>query len=233
MTDHLRFSSDELNLAAYRLETKQPQDVIAWGIEQFGTKIVLASSFGAEDVVLIDMLHKLAPDTPIFYLDTGKHFPETLMTRDRLQERYGMSFIQVLPKLSLEEQAAQYGDQLWEIEPNLCCQLRKVEPLADILSTYSAWITGIRREQAPTRALAKKVEWDEKFQLVKLNPLADWTMEQVWSYIRAHDVIYNPLHDQHYPSIGCSVCTRPVKPGEDPRAGRWSGFAKTECGLHK
>ncbi|USG64297.1 phosphoadenylyl-sulfate reductase [Brevibacillus ruminantium] len=233
MTYHGRFSREELNLTAYRLENKQPQDVIAWGVEQFGTDIILASSFGAEDVVLIDMLHQLAPQTPIFYLDTGKHFPETLETKDRLEERYGMSFIQVLPKLSLEEQEAAYGEKLWEREPNLCCQLRKVEPLTEILSKYSAWITGIRREQAPTRANAKKVEWDEKFQLVKLNPLADWTREQVWSYIRTNDVIYNPLHDRHYPSIGCSVCTRPVAPGEDPRAGRWSGFDKTECGLHK
>lgn len=233
MTHQRRFSDAELNVTAYRLETKHPQDVLVWGIEQFGTEIVLASSFGAEDVVLIDMLHKLAPKTPIFYLDTGKHFPETLSTRDRLQERYGISFIQKLPALTLEEQAERYGDKLWEREPNLCCKLRKVEPLREILSTYSAWITGIRREQAPTRANAKKVEWDEKFQLVKLNPLADWTQEDVWTYIRSHDVVYNPLHDRHYPSIGCSVCTRPVMPGEDPRAGRWSGFSKTECGLHK
>ncbi|MEJ8547749.1 phosphoadenylyl-sulfate reductase [Brevibacillus borstelensis] len=233
MTHYRRFSDEELNGTAYRLETKQPQDVIAWGIEHFGTKIALASSFGAEDVVLIDMLSKLAPRTPVFYLDTGKHFPETLATKDRLQERYGITFIRVLPALTLEEQAEKYGDKLWEAEPNLCCKLRKVEPLGEILSTYNAWMTGIRREQAPTRANTKKVEWDEKFQLVKLNPLADWTQEDVWAYIRSHDVVYNPLHDRNYPSIGCSVCTRPVKPGEDPRAGRWSGFSKTECGLHK
>lgn len=224
---------EELQVMAYRLESKSPQDVLVWAMEEYGSGLVLASSFGAEDVVLIDMLHKLAPTVPVFYLDTNKHFKETYETRDRLQERYGASFFQVLPQLTLEEQAAKHGDRLWEKDPNLCCQIRKVEPLQRILAEYEAWITGIRREQSPTRANAKKVEWDEKFNLVKFNPLADWTHNQVWEYIHQHDVPYNPLHDQHYPSIGCEVCTRQVMPGEDPRAGRWSGFAKTECGLHK
>ncbi|WP_252989814.1 phosphoadenylyl-sulfate reductase [Brevibacillus panacihumi] len=224
---------EELQVIAYRLESKSPQDVLVWAMEEYGSSLVLASSFGAEDVVLIDMLHRLAPTVPVFYLDTNKHFKETYETRDRLQERYGASFLQVLPQLTLEEQAAKHGDRLWEKDPNLCCQIRKVEPLQRILAEYEAWITGIRREQSPTRANAKKVEWDEKFNLVKFNPLADWTHNQVWEYIHQHDVPYNPLHDQHYPSIGCEVCTRQVMPGEDPRAGRWSGFAKTECGLHK
>lgn len=224
---------EELQVIAYRLESKSPQDVLVWAMEEYGSSLVLASSFGAEDVVLIDMLHRLAPTVPVFYLDTNKHFKETYETRDRLQERYGASFLQVLPQLTLEEQAAKHGDRLWEKDPNLCCQIRKVEPLQRILAEYEAWITGIRREQSPTRANAKKVEWDEKFNLVKFNPLADWTHNQVWEYIHQQDVPYNPLHDQHYPSIGCEVCTRQVMPGEDPRAGRWSGFAKTECGLHK
>ncbi|WP_400164286.1 phosphoadenylyl-sulfate reductase [Brevibacillus sp. TJ4] len=224
---------EELQIMAYRLESKAPQDVLVWAIEQYGSSLVLASSFGAEDVVLTDMLHKLAPTIPVFYLDTNKHFPETYETRDRLQERYGASFIQVLPSLTLEEQARQHGERLWERNPNLCCQIRKVEPLQRVLSGYKAWITGIRREQSPTRAGAKKVEWDQKFNLVKFNPLADWTYEQVWEYIHTYDVPYNPLHDNFYPSIGCSVCTRQVMPGEDQRAGRWSGFEKTECGLHK
>jgi phosphoadenosine phosphosulfate reductase len=233
MSERRALPNEEINLWAYRLESKSPQEVLQWAVQRFGPDITLASSFGAEDVVLIDMLQKLAPQTPIFYLDTNKHFPETYETRDRLQERYGVSFIQVLPKLTLAEQAELHGENLWEKNPNLCCQIRKVEPLAGILSHFDAWITGIRREQAPTRAQAKKLEWDEKFHLVKCNPLAAWTHEQVWSYIRENELPYNPLHDQHFPSIGCSVCTRPVKPGEDPRAGRWSGFDKTECGLHK
>jgi phosphoadenosine phosphosulfate reductase len=226
-------TEEEINLWAYRLESKSPEEVLTWANERFGTEIILASSFGAEDVVLIDMLQKVAPGTPVFYLDTNLHFAETYDTRDRLQNRYGITFIRVLPELTLEEQADRYGANLWGVDPTLCCNLRKVAPLAQLLAGYRAWITGIRREQSTTRAHAKKIEWDEKFRLVKFNPLAGWKWDDVWTYIRTNNVPYNPLHDQYFPSIGCSVCTRPVKPGEDPRAGRWSGFAKTECGLHK
>jgi phosphoadenosine phosphosulfate reductase len=233
MSNRHMMADEELQVWAYRLEAKSPQEVLVMAVEHYGAGLVLASSFGAEDVVLIDMLQNLAPTIPVFYLDTDKHFTETYATRDKLQERYGTSFIQVLPELTLAEQAEKHGDKLWEREPNLCCQIRKVEPLQRILSEYEAWITGIRRQQSPTRAHAKKVEWDEKFNLVKFNPLADWTDAQVWEYIHANDVPYNPLHDRNYPSIGCHVCTRPVLPGQDPRAGRWAGFEKTECGLHK
>lgn len=227
------YSEEEIQHLAEELEQQTAEEILKLATEKFGTKVTLASSFGAEDVVLIDMLSKIAPATPIFYLDTNKHFAETYETRDRLQNRYGLTFIQMLPVLSLEEQAKIHGDELWKSDPNQCCNIRKVEPLTRVLSQYDAWITGIRREQAPTRANTKKIEWDHKFNLVKFNPLASWTHKDVWNYISAHDVPYNPLHDQNYPSIGCSVCTRQVLPGEDPRAGRWSGFAKTECGLHK
>lgn len=233
MSNRQRMADEELQVWAYRMEAKSPQDVLVLAVEHFAGNLVLASSFGAEDVVLIDMLHKLAPTIPVFYLDTNKHFPETYETRDKLEERYQTKFIQVLPQMTLAEQEKSHGDKLWETDPNLCCQIRKVEPLTRVLSGYDAWITGIRRDQAPTRANAKKVEWDDKFKLVKFNPLADWTMDQVWAYIQANDVPYNPLHDRNYPSIGCSVCTRPVQSGQDPRAGRWAGFDKTECGLHK
>ncbi|MGV3139019.1 phosphoadenylyl-sulfate reductase [Brevibacillus agri] len=233
MSNRQRMADEELQVWAYRMEAKSPQDVLVLAVEHFAGNLVLASSFGAEDVVLIDMLHKLAPTIPVFYLDTNKHFPETYETRDKLEERYQTKFIQVLPQMTLAEQEKSHGDKLWETDPNLCCQIRKVEPLTRVLSGYDAWITGIRRDQAPTRANAKKVEWDDKFKLVKFNPLADWTMDQVWAYIHANDVPYNPLHDRNYPSIGCSVCTRPVESGQDPRAGRWAGFDKTECGLHK
>jgi phosphoadenosine phosphosulfate reductase len=221
-----------VNEKSVEFENASPETILAWAVEKF-PKIALACSFGAEDVVLVDMLQKISPKTDIFYLDTNVHFKETYETRDRLEKRYGVKFIQVLPKLTLEEQAAQFGDELWKRDPNKCCNIRKVDPLTDILKNYDAWITGIRRDQAPTRANAKKVEYDVKFGLIKFNPLASWTSEDVWNYIRANDVIYNPLHDQNYPSIGCEHCTRPVAPGEDPRAGRWSGFEKTECGLHK
>ncbi|WP_027091969.1 phosphoadenylyl-sulfate reductase [Cohnella thermotolerans] len=217
---------------AEEFENASAETVIKWAVETF-PNITFACSFGAEDVVLVDMIQKIRRSTDIFYLDTDFHFKETYETRDRLSEKYGLTFVQVKPKLTPEEQAAQHGEELWKRDPNACCNIRKVEPLTRILGQYDAWITGIRRDQAPTRANAKKVEYDTKFGLVKFNPLASWTSDDVWDYIRANDIIYNPLHDQNYPSIGCEHCTRPVMPGEDPRAGRWSGFEKTECGLHK
>lgn len=221
-----------INQAAEEFENKTPQELLSWAVERF-PNITLACSFGAEDVVLVDMLQKISPKTDIFYLDTNVHFKETYETRDRLQQHYGLEFVQVLPKLTLEEQAAAHGDELWKSNPTQCCNIRKVDPLTDVLKNYDAWITGIRRDQAPTRANAKKVEYDVKFGLVKFNPLASWTSEDVWNYIRSNNVIYNPLHDNNYPSIGCEHCTKPVMPGEDPRSGRWAGFEKTECGLHK
>ena len=217
---------------AEEFEGVSAEAVIGWAVTAF-PNIAFACSFGAEDVVLVDMIRKIRPETDIFYLDTDFHFRETYETRDRLAERYGLRFIRVSPDLTPEEQAARYGDELWKRDPNQCCNLRKVEPLSRFLAGYDAWITGIRREQAPTRANAKKVEYDQKFGLIKFNPLADWKWEDVWRYIREHDVPYNPLHDQNYPSIGCLHCTRPVKPGEDLRAGRWSGTGKIECGLHQ
>ncbi|MFD2672438.1 phosphoadenylyl-sulfate reductase [Marinicrinis sediminis] len=218
--------------SAEQYENKSPLELIQLAVETFPS-LTLACSFGAEDVVLVDMLQKVSPKTDIFYLDTDFHFQETYETRDRMAEKYGITFIQAKAELTPEEQAGQYGEELWLKDANACCNLRKVQPLIKTLSQYDAWITGIRRDQAPTRANSKKVEYDAKFGLVKFNPLASWTSEDVWNYIRENDVIYNPLHDQNYPSIGCSYCTRQVMPGEDPRAGRWSGNEKTECGLHK
>ncbi|CAG7656607.1 phosphoadenylyl-sulfate reductase [Paenibacillus allorhizosphaerae] len=227
------FEKEELiRTAAEQFENRRPEELLAWAVERF-PNITLACSFGAEDVVLVDMLQKVSPRTDIFYLDTNVHFKETYETRDRLEQQYGLQFVQVLPKMTLAEQAEQHGDELWKSNPTQCCNIRKVDPLTDILKNYDAWITGIRRDQAPTRANSKKVEYDVKFGLVKFNPLASWTSEDVWNYIRSNNIIYNPLHDQNFPSIGCEHCTRPVAVGEDPRAGRWAGFEKTECGLHK
>jgi phosphoadenosine phosphosulfate reductase len=217
---------------ATQFEDQSPEAIIAYAADKFSS-LTLACSFGAEDVVLVDMLHKISPKTDIFYLDTDFHFQETYDTRDRLAERYGIQFVQVKPKLTPEQQVEQFGDELWKREPNSCCNIRKVDPLIQILGQYDAWITGVRRDQAPTRANTKKIEYDYKFGLMKFNPIASWTSEDVWNYIRANDIIYNPLHDQNYPSIGCHYCTRQVMPGEDPRAGRWAGNEKTECGLHK
>ncbi len=214
------------------LEHATPEEILKYAVETF-PNITFACSFGAEDVVLVDMLQKVSPKTDIFYLDTDFHFKETYETRDRLEQHYGMKFVQVKPLITPEEQAEKHGEELWKSDPNGCCNIRKVEPLTRILGKYEAWITGIRRDQAPTRANAKKIEYDTKFGLVKFNPIASWTSEDVWAYIKSNNVIYNPLHDNHFPSIGCEYCTRQVMPGEDPRAGRWAGSDKTECGLHK
>lgn len=218
--------------AAQQFENESPETIIAWAVQKF-PNLTFACSFGAEDVVLVDMLQKVSPKTDIFYLDTDFHFQETYDTRDRLAQKYNLQFVQVKPLLTPEKQAEEHGDELWKRDPNACCNIRKVEPLTRILGQYDAWITGIRRDQAPTRANAKKVEYDYKFGLMKFNPIASWTSEDVWKYIKNNNLIYNPLHDQNFPSIGCHYCTRQVMPGEDPRAGRWSGSDKTECGLHK
>jgi len=217
-------------------ESKQPQEVLAAAIERYAPKIVLACSFGAEDIVLVDMIHRINPSVPVFYLDTDFLFPETYAIRDRIIDRYQLKPAQVLQVKSLltpEQQAGQLGEALWMNDPDRCCQVRKVEPLTRVLKGFDAWVTGIRRDQAPTRANAKPIEWDGKFQLVKVNPLVKWSWSDVWTYIKVYEVPYNPLHDQHYPSIGCIHCTKPVMPGQDPRSGRWQGSAKTECGLHK
>ena len=214
------------------LEQKSPQDVLRWGIERFRGGITVACSFGAEDVVLADMVARIDRSVPLFYLDTDYLFQETFEVRDRIVAKYGLEAVGVKSLLTIEEQAAQHGADLYGRQPDLCCKIRKVVPLKRHLGGFQAWITGIRRDQAPTRANAGLVEWDKMFNLVKLNPLAKWTSEDVWSYIHANDVPYNTLHDRNYPSIGCWPCTREVKPGEDPRAGRWANFEKKECGLH-
>ncbi len=228
-------SAEELHALNRRLESQSPQDVLRYTFEQFFPHMVLACSFGAEDMAIWDMMHRLNPRASLFYLDTDFLFPETCAVRDRLVARYAVSagqVIRVRPVLTPAQQAEQFGDRLWSRQPDQCCRIRKVEPLTGILAHYSAWVTGIRRDQSPTRAGAGLVEWDATFGLVKVNPLAAWTHDDVWAYIKQYDVPYNALHDRHYPSIGCTHCTSPVRPGEDPRAGRWQNLEKTECGLH-
>lgn len=228
------WSAAELAAVSEALEESGAEAVLRWAFEQFSLEeIALACSFGAEDVVLVDMVSKLRPGTRVFYLDTNLLFPETYETIEQVRARYDVKLEQYLPLLTLEEQAEKHGDGLWSRQPDSCCGIRKVEPLQRALGGLKAWITGIRREQSPTRASARVVEWDQKFGLVKFNPLAAWTERDVWQYIHDQGVPYNKLHDSGYPSIGCIHCTRPVRPGEDPRAGRWSGFQKTECGLHQ
>jgi len=231
-----RPTDEALKAISDSFEAKQPWDVLEYALKAYPQNIILACSFGAEDVALLDMMHRIDPNAPLFYLDTDFLFPETIDVRDRLITQYGLKpaqVIQMKPQLTPDQQAAQYGPALWASKPDQCCELRKVEPLSRILGNYRAWITGIRRDQSPTRASAGLVEWDKKFNLIKVNPLVRWSSDEVWTYLQVHEVPYNALHDRHYPSIGCTHCTAPVLPGEDPRSGRWKNFGKTECGLHK
>ena len=213
-------------------ESWTPQHVLAWAFETFGNGVAISSAFGAEGMVIIDMASRLNKKFRLFTIDTEFLFPETYSLMDKIEQRYGVTIEKVYSLLSPEEQERHHGAALWSRDPDRCCNLRKVEPLRRKLDGLSAWITSIRRDQTSARSGARRVEWDEKFGLVKVNPIVDWTSKQVWRYIHQHDVPYNTLHDQNYPSIGCTHCTAIVRPGEDPRAGRWPGFAKTECGLH-
>jgi phosphoadenosine phosphosulfate reductase len=228
------FSAKELSYLNERFLARHPMEMLEWINASFAFgEVAMATGFGAEGVVLIDMLVRINKKFPIFYLDTELLFQETYQLRDQLEERYGIRFIQQAPAWSLADQARREGDGLWERNPDRCCHLRKVEPLRAALRGRAGWITAIRRGQSPARAQAQVIEWDVRFELYKFNPLAAWTREEVWGYITLYDLPYNPLYDQGYASIGCIHCTTPVDPGEEERAGRWRGFTKTECGLHK
>ncbi len=208
------------------------EDVLRWAFVTFQEQVEIASGFGVEGMVLIDIAARIQPSLHVFTLDTDFLFPETYALIERVEKRYGIAVEHLKPELTPEQQEDHYGPQLWSRNPDACCNLRKIEPLRRKLDGLGAWITSIRREQTTARASARKVEWDSKFHLVKINPLADWTSQRIWQYVVEHNLPYNPLHDRNYPSIGCTHCTRAIQPGEDARAGRWSGFNKTECGLH-
>jgi phosphoadenosine phosphosulfate reductase len=208
------------------------QEVLRWAFDTYASSIAIATACGAEGMVVLDIATKIEPKPNVFTLDTGFFFTETRSLIEDLEKRYAITIERVQPEYTPNEQAEVYGPSLWSKNPDICCRMRKIEPLKKKLANFRAWVTGIRREQSLARSEASKVEWDSKFGLTKINPLIDWSEEMVWDYIRKHKLIYNPLHDRGYPSIGCTHCTRPVQPGEDRRAGRWSGLGKTECGLH-
>ncbi|HEV2698163.1 MAG TPA: phosphoadenylyl-sulfate reductase, partial [Terriglobales bacterium] len=183
-------------------------------------------------MVLTDMAWRINPSLKVFTGDTDFLFPETYDLMDRVEAKYGIKIERLYADLTPEEQERQHGPGLWARDPDQCCSIRKVSPLRRKLAALDAWVTAIRRSQTRERAAVRKVDWDPRFGLLKICPLADWTREMVWNYVFQHDVPYNPLHDRNYPSIGCTHCTRAVELGEDARAGRWSGLGKTECGLH-
>lgn len=208
----------------------QATAALRWARDTFGGSLVVASSMG--DEVLVHLASVVAPGVDLLFLDTGYHFAETIGTRDAVAATYDVTVRTVLPLITVEQQAAQHGPDLWARDPDACCAIRKVEPLERGLAPYDAWVTGMRREDAPTRSDIDVVGWDARRSKVKLNPLAAWTQDDVDRYAAEHGVLLNPLRQLGYPSIGCEPCTRPVAPGEDPRSGRWAGQGKTECGLH-
>lgn len=214
-------------------ETKGALNVLEWAYESYGESIVYACSFGAEGIVLIDLISKVKKDAEIVFLDTDLHFSETYDLIEKVKKRYPELQIKMKkPGLTLEEQANQYGSALWKREPDQCCYIRKIKPLEEALSGATAWISGLRREQSPGREKTNFVNKDQRFQSIKVCPLIYWTWEDVWAYIQLNSLDYNVLHDHDYPSIGCIPCTSMVSDPEDSRAGRWQGMSKTECGLH-
>jgi phosphoadenosine phosphosulfate reductase len=210
----------------------EPLAILTWAVERYAPRLGMATGFGPEGCVLIDLIGRSRLPIDLFTLDTGVLFPETYALWRRLEQRYQLTIRSVQPVQTLAEQAAAHGDALWARDPDTCCRLRKVEPLRREAGKLDAWITAIRRDQTPERATAGVVERDATFGLMKINPLVAWTSRDVWTYLLDHGVPYNPLHDLGYPSIGCAPCTSPVADGEDPRAWRWRGTAKRECGLH-
>jgi len=206
------------------------EDLLRWTDENFGGAYVVASNM--QDAVLVEMAAKVRPGVDVLFLDTGYHFAETIGTRDAAEAVYDVHVVNVMPELTVPEQDEAHGKDLFARDPASCCRMRKVEPLSKALSGYRAWVTGIRRVEAPTRANAPLISFDEAFGLVKINPLAAWSDEQMQDYINTNGILVNPLVDEGYPSIGCKPCTARPEPGSDPRSGRWQGLAKTECGLH-
>jgi phosphoadenosine phosphosulfate reductase len=216
---------------AARLEGLSASETLEWMFENFGERHFIACSFQKTSSVTAHLASTVNPDARFFYLDTDVLFEETYETRDRLAEALGIEFHR-FHNLTLAEQEAEHGPELWNRDPDACCGLRKVEPMRRALSSVDCWVAGVRRADSSSRAKTPKFGWDKRFNLWKLNPLADWTERDVWNYIREHHLPYNPLHDRGYPSIGCTHCTQPVEPGGDLRDGRWSGLAKTECGIN-
>jgi phosphoadenosine phosphosulfate reductase len=232
MTD-LRTEHDLVELAergAAEMAGASAEELLRWTDEHFGGDYIVASNM--QDAVLVDLAAKIRPGVDVLFLDTGYHFVETIGTRDAVEAVYDVHVVNVTPETSVAEQDALHGKNLFASDPGTCCRMRKVEPLGKALAGYSAWVTGIRRVEAPTRANAPLISFDKAFGLVKINPIAPWSDDDMQDYIDTHGVLVNPLVDEGYPSIGCLPCTAKPIEGADPRSGRWAGLAKTECGLH-
>ncbi len=217
--------------AAAELEGANAREVVRWAAGTFGHDLAVAASM--QDAVLPHLVSAVLPHVDVLFLDTGYHFADTLATRAEVARRLPVTLVDVTPRKTVAEQDAEHGPRLHDRDPDLCCFLRKVDPLAGALEPYRAWVTGVRRDESPARAATPVVTWDEPHGLIKINPLVRWSLQDVHAYEIDHGLPVNPLTRDGFPSIGCAPCTRRVAPGEDPRAGRWSGSAKTECGIHR
>jgi phosphoadenosine phosphosulfate reductase len=232
-TNAVTFSPDEIAFANQQLQGRPPEAILRWAVKTFYPRLTMATAFGPEGNCIIHLLASIEPRVRIFNLETGYQFQETLDVRERIKAKYGIEVEYVRAEMSVEEYEAEHGGPLYVIRPDQCCFDRKVLPLRKAVVGYDAWISAIRKDQTSDRAQASVVQWDAKFNLVKINPLLDWTKKDVWNFIVKNDIPYNPLHDRGYPSIGCWPCTAPVGEGDtDERAGRWRGTGKKECGLH-
>jgi phosphoadenosine phosphosulfate reductase len=224
--------STQPSLTDVEVEALGAEDVLRWAYEEFGERLCLTCSWQKQSSVLVHMVSELGLGIDVIELDTHLFFKESYETRERLVERYDLKLI-VPEILTVADQHRHEGPNLWERDPDRCCHIRKVEPLIRALEPYDAWVSGIRRDQSPSRGSARKVERSERYGVWKIQPLADWSEKDVWRYIAANDIPYNPLHDVGYRSIGCIPCTRPTRPDEEERAGRWAGSDKLECGIHQ
>ena len=225
-------TDDDLRAISDALEDKSPQEILEWTVRMFAPKVTMATAFGAEGCIILSMLADIRPRIRVFNLDTGYQFAETLRLRDRFYEKYGIEVEYVRADETVASMERRFNGPIYTTRSDECCRIRKVVPLAKAVKGYDAWISAIRRDQTSDRKQSGIVEWDKKFRLLKINPLANWSKDRVWRYIHENDVPYNPLHDQGYPSIGCRPCTLPVTAGQSDRAGRWSGTGRLECGLH-
>ena len=225
---------DEIAAANERLSAASPEEVLRWAVDWYHPRLLMATAFGAEGCCLIHMIAAIQPGVRVLNIDTGYQFAETLELRERIKARYGIEVEYIRPELTVAEYEAEHGGPLYELRPDQCCHDRKVLPLRRAVERINplAWISAIRKDQTAERGQASVIQWDPKFDMVKVNPLLGWTKKDIWAFVMKHEVPYNPLHDRNYPSIGCWPCTRAIQAGEDDRAGRWSGKVKKECGLH-
>jgi phosphoadenosine phosphosulfate reductase len=226
------FDADRIAAACESLQGKSAQEILRWAVQTFYPRLTMATAFGPEGNCIIHMLADIEPRVRVFNIDTGYQFPETLALRERIKEKYGIEVEYVRAETTVAAYEEKHGGPVYVFDSNQCCHDRKITPLQRAVVGYDAWVSAIRKDQTRDRGQASIVQWDAKFKLVKINPLLEWTKNDVWKFVTTHDVPYNPLHDHGYPSIGCWPCTRAVAAGEDERAGRWAGTEKKECGLH-